>query len=53
MATAAMQRGVAHLLDDGQDPGFVVVITVSTHTEVDLLRVCVRLVCRGELENAA
>lgn len=48
-ATAAT---VAYLLDNGQDPWFTVVVTVSTNAKVDLFRVGVSDVSCSESEDA-
>ena len=49
----SMQRVYADLLDNRQDPGLAVVVTICANAEVDLLRVGVGLVarctCKGEI----
>lgn len=40
-----------HLLDDGQNPWFALIIPVRTNTEVDLLLEGVGLVSGGEFED--
>ena len=46
------KRKSADLADNGQDPRLAVVISVSTHTQVNLVGVGVRLVSCSELEDA-
>lgn len=44
-------KGIAHLLDDGQNPWLVLVVSVSAHTQVHFLRINVGLVRSSELED--
>jgi len=50
--TAECHPDIAHLFNNGQHPGLVVVVTVGANAEVDFVWVRIRLVGRSELENA-
>jgi hypothetical protein len=42
---------MAHLLDNRQDPWLVLIVSVRSHAQVDLLRERVGLIGRREFEN--
>ena len=46
------RRTELHLLDNGKDPGLVVVIPVCSNAQVDLDRVGICLICGCEFEDA-
>ena len=45
-------QDIAHLFNNRQHPRLVVIVAVSPDAEVDLVWIGIRLVGRGELENA-